>query len=115
MLKISYDGLDREEKKIFLDIACFFKGKKKGFVINILNACGFSAEIGICVLSDKSLISLSNDNIITMHELLQAMAREIVRQECEEPGKQSRLWNYDDIYHVLTKDKVRFNSILIGI
>ncbi|KAK4837364.1 hypothetical protein QYF36_004871 [Acer negundo] len=33
------------------------------------------------------------------------MAKEIVRQECIEPGKRSRLWDYDDIYHVLTKNK----------
>ena len=28
-LKISYDGLDKEEQGIFLDVACFFKGENR--------------------------------------------------------------------------------------
>ncbi|KAL5778580.1 hypothetical protein ACOSQ2_009317 [Xanthoceras sorbifolium] len=104
VLKISYDGLDDEEQKIFLDIACFFKGRDKDFVINILNAVGISTEIGVIVLIDKCLITISN-NSITMHDLLQAMGREIVRQESfNYPGKRSRLWHHDDIYDVFTKN-----------
>jgi len=34
-LKISYDTLSREEKQIFLDIACFFIGEKKNSVIGV--------------------------------------------------------------------------------
>ncbi|KAL9432401.1 hypothetical protein AB3S75_027435 [Citrus x aurantiifolia] len=41
-----------------------------------------------------------------MHDLLQGMGREIVRQESiKDPGKRSRLWNHEDIYHVLTRNK----------
>ncbi|KAK9201023.1 hypothetical protein WN944_016224 [Citrus x changshan-huyou] len=32
VLKISYDGLNWEEKEIFLDVACFFKGEDVDFV-----------------------------------------------------------------------------------
>ncbi|KAJ4723822.1 Disease resistance protein (TIR-NBS-LRR class) [Melia azedarach] len=40
-----------------------------------------------------------------MHDLLQEMGREIVRQEStNDPGKRSRLWHYDDIYKVLTRN-----------
>ncbi|KAL5739651.1 hypothetical protein ACOSQ2_028831 [Xanthoceras sorbifolium] len=105
LLKISYDGLDDDVKNIFLDIACFFKGKDKDLVIKIMDASGFFPEIGISILIDKSLITVSNDKV-TMHDLLQTMGREIVRQESiNDPGKRTRLWHHDDIYHVLTKDK----------
>ena len=43
-----------------------------------------------------------------MHDLLQEMGKEIVRQESRgEPGKRSRLWLLEDLFHVLTKNTVR--------
>ncbi|KAL5845956.1 hypothetical protein ACOSQ3_009480 [Xanthoceras sorbifolium] len=105
VLKISYDGLDDEVRKIFLDIACFFKNCNIRLAKSFLNACGFHTEIGISILIDQSLIAVSFGNKITIHDLLQAMSREIVRQESiENPGKRSRLWHHEDIYNVLTKN-----------
>ncbi|KAL5778608.1 hypothetical protein ACOSQ2_009345 [Xanthoceras sorbifolium] len=105
VLKISYNGLDDEVRQIFLDIACFFQNCDIGLAKSILNACGFHTEIGISILIDQSLIAVDYDNKITIHDLLQAMGREIVRQESiENPGKRSRLWDPEDIYHVLTKN-----------
>ncbi|KAH9679716.1 ADP-ribosyl cyclase/cyclic ADP-ribose hydrolase [Citrus sinensis] len=104
VLKVSYDGLDDEEQNIFLDIACFFKGQHRDFVMNFQDACGFSAKIGIRDLVDKSLVIISN-NKITMHDLLQEMGREIVRQESiKDSGKRSRLWHHEDIYQFLSKN-----------
>ncbi|XP_028778712.1 TMV resistance protein N-like, partial [Neltuma alba] len=55
VLKISYDGLrNEEEKTIFLDIACFFKGWQKEYVTQILERCGLHATIGINVLIQKT-------------------------------------------------------------
>ncbi|XP_050206324.1 TMV resistance protein N-like [Mercurialis annua] len=103
-LSISIDGLHEIEKKVFLDIACFFKGEDKDYVIKVLEACGFYAEIGIRVLLSKSLITISDDRI-WMHDLLQELGREIVRRSCyEEPGKRSRLWLYKDVHHVLSNN-----------
>jgi len=43
-----------------------------------------------------------------MHDLLQDMGQDIVRQECPKmPRKRSRLWQYKDINHVLTENKVK--------
>ncbi|KAK2634831.1 hypothetical protein Ddye_029623 [Dipteronia dyeriana] len=102
ILRISFDGLDDNEQNIFLDIACFFKGRGINLVKGFLDACDFFTEVGISALIDKSLITITN-NTITMHDLLQAMGREIVRQESSvDPGKRSRLWHHKDIYNVLT-------------
>ena len=30
-LKVSYDGLDKEEQELFLDVACLFDGEKAAF------------------------------------------------------------------------------------
>lgn len=107
VLRISYDELEDEEKDIFLDIACFFKRETRDDVTKILDGCGFSSDIGISVLIDKSLVSISNDRI-SMHDLVQEMGREIVCQESpEEPGNRSILLQHKDIYHVLTNETVR--------
>ncbi|XP_031257904.1 disease resistance-like protein DSC1 isoform X2 [Pistacia vera] len=104
VLKISYDGLDNDEKNIFLDIACFLKWENRDFVIKFLNASGFFAEIGISVLIDKCLLMVSN-NKVTMHDLLQEMGQEIIRRESSiDPGKRSRLWQHVDIFNVLKKN-----------
>ncbi|XP_020987443.1 disease resistance protein TAO1-like [Arachis duranensis] len=92
LLKVSYDGLDDLEKKIFLDIAFFFNGEEKDHVISILDACGFEASSGIDVLEDKALITISYNNTIEMHELLQKMGFDIVRRECSgDFARRSRL------------------------
>ena len=45
VLKICYDGLDDNEKEILLDIACFFKGAEKDFVLRILKSCNFMRKL----------------------------------------------------------------------
>ncbi|KAK0578616.1 hypothetical protein LWI29_013231 [Acer saccharum] len=103
VLKISYDGLEEIEKKIFLDVSCFFNWKKVNRVTEILECCDFYPEIGLRVLIDKSLISVDSSMLLCVHSLLREMARGIVHQESpKEPGNRSRLWIYNDICSVLT-------------
>ena len=107
ILKLTYDGLEKTWKDIFLDIACFFRGKTKNQVIEILENRGFDARIGTSVLLNKSLLILE-EKTLWMHDLLQEMGREIIRREsCEEPRKRSRLWLCKDLLHIMTKDTVR--------
>nr|XP_011457432.1 PREDICTED: TMV resistance protein N-like [Fragaria vesca subsp. vesca] len=108
-LKISYDGLDDDEKNIFLDIACLYKGYEKNAVIEVLKSCGFHATIGIDVLVERSLLTISDAGSVEqleMHDLLQEMGLEIVRRESpKEPGKRSRLSLKKDVIHVLRKNR----------
>ena len=105
ILKVSYDGLEDTEKVIFLDIACFFKGWNKDDVVNILNACNLYPTFGIPKLVNKCLIT-SHDTL-WMHDLVQQMGREIVRQESPEVlKKRSRLWHYKDALEVLMGSEV---------
>ncbi|GAV65328.1 LOW QUALITY PROTEIN: LRR_1 domain-containing protein/NB-ARC domain-containing protein/TIR domain-containing protein, partial [Cephalotus follicularis] len=103
-LQISFDGLEETEKEIFLDIACFFKGEDTDYVTKILDSCGFYPQIGIKVLIEKCLISISINNVLGMHDLLEEMAKKIVQKKSsKEPGTRSRLCNKKEVYHVLTK------------
>ncbi|XP_021810913.1 TMV resistance protein N-like isoform X2 [Prunus avium] len=102
-LKVSYDGLEEMEKKFFLHVACFHKGKDKEQVIEILDSIwDISNRIGMYILIEKSLLTIEKNyfrsDTIEMHDLIQEMAWEIVRQECvEEPGRRSCLWHPNDI------------------
>ncbi|XP_052292972.1 TMV resistance protein N-like isoform X1 [Citrus sinensis] len=103
ILQISFDGLQELEKKIFLDIACFFKRKTKDYVSKILDSCGF--DIGISVLIEKSLLTVRENNRLWMHDLIQEMGRQIVRRQSpDKPGKRSRLWKEADVHHVLSQN-----------
>jgi hypothetical protein len=81
------------------------------YVIKILEGCDFLPNHGIGVLRDKSLITIDERGTFMMHDLLQEMGREIVRQESrKEPGKRSRVWYHDDARHVLEQNMVRLKQ-----
>ncbi|XP_044511820.1 disease resistance-like protein DSC1 isoform X2 [Mangifera indica] len=107
VLKVCYEGLSDDEHNMFLDIACFLKLENIEFVMDFLNACYLEAEIEVSVLKDNCLMNISRDNKVIMHNLLQAMGREIVRQEFpRNPGTRSRLWYHRDIDSVLKENKM---------
>ncbi|KAM5572487.1 TMV resistance protein N-like [Rosa sericea] len=103
ILKVSYDGLEKIVKEVFLDIACFFKGWKTNDVIQILEGCDRNNPThSIEVLEEKALINVSELGFISMHDLLEEMGKDIVRQESIEPGERSRLWHHKEVHDVLT-------------
>ncbi|XP_030964438.1 disease resistance-like protein DSC1 [Quercus lobata] len=106
ILRVSYDGLHEAEKNIFLDIACFFKGWNKDYVVKILDACGLCPGFGIPRLVNKCLITIDEFGRLSMHDLIQQMGKEVVRQEALDIlRKRSRLCCYKDSLKVLTTDK----------
>jgi len=112
-MKLSYDDLDRKEQQLFLDLACFFL--RSHIIVNVSNVKSLlkdgesdnSVVVGLERLKDKALITISEDNCISMHDCLQEMAWEIVRRE--DPESRSWLWDpNDDIYEALENDKVKY-------
>ena len=106
VLEISYEGLDETEQNIFLDIACFFKGFLKKYVMDILDSCDLHPICGIEKLIDKFLITVDQYNKLSMHDLLQQMGKEIVQRESPKLGERSRLWRYEEVLDVLTTNTV---------
>ncbi|CAL5340864.1 unnamed protein product [Camellia sinensis] len=105
-LKISYDSLqDDHDKNLFLHVACFFVGMDEDQVVTILDGCDFSTMVGIQNLIDRCLLTIDEHKKLVMHQLVQEMGREIVRQESpKEPGERSRLWNCKDSLNVLREN-----------
>ncbi|RZB60815.1 TMV resistance protein N [Glycine soja] len=111
ILKVSFDALEEEQKNVFLDIACCFNRYALTEVVDILRAhYGDCMKYHIGVLVEKSLIKkfswYGRLPRVTMHDLIQDMGKEIVRQESrKEPEKRSRLWLLEDIIQVLEDNK----------
>ncbi|KAL7590373.1 hypothetical protein Lser_V15G37489 [Lactuca serriola] len=104
-LKVSFDGLKPLEQDLFLDIACFFRWQKKDTAMEILDACGFYPVIGIKVLIQKALITISKDGEFDMHDLVQEMGHHIVRGEHpKNPEKHSRIWKKEDVLRICAMD-----------
>ncbi|XP_056158523.1 disease resistance protein Roq1-like isoform X5 [Syzygium oleosum] len=104
VLKMSYNGLDENEKEIFLHIACFFKGREREYTNKVLNSCDLQTAVGFEILIKRSLIRIESE-ILEMHDLIQLMGMDIVKQECrDDPGRRTRLWLYDDVVDVLSRD-----------
>ncbi|KAL4637500.1 hypothetical protein ACB092_03G081500 [Castanea dentata] len=103
VLKISYNGLDQTQRNIFLDIACFLKGFYKNVVVDILQSCNFyDPYYDIEKLIDKSLIVVTEDDKLLMHDLIRQMGLEIARQESDGSNKHRRLLCYEDEPEILT-------------
>ncbi|PWA37008.1 NB-ARC domains-containing protein [Artemisia annua] len=102
-LRPSFDSLASDQKIMFLDIACAFIGENKDFAASVLDTCHCSANAIIEVLADKFLITVSAD-CLQMHELIQSMSWEIIREEFRHNYR--RLWISAADYDVLNVNKV---------
>ncbi|KEH18463.1 putative toll-like receptor, P-loop containing nucleoside triphosphate hydrolase [Medicago truncatula] len=106
--RLMYTNLDYHEKNIFLDIACFFDGMKMKLDIIklLLKDPHYSVSNKLDKLKNEGLVTISQQSIVSMDDITQETAWEIVRNESfEEPGNRSRLSDPNDIYNVLKDDK----------
>ncbi|KAH0775531.1 hypothetical protein KY290_006942 [Solanum tuberosum] len=89
-----------EEQKVFLDIACFFRGHERKQVMKIVDSCDFGAEYGLDVLIEKSLVFISKYDRIEMHNLIEDMGKYIVKMQTDS-RKPSKVWNVEDFEDVM--------------
>jgi hypothetical protein len=110
ILKVSFDALEENEKSVFLDIACCFKGYELKEVEDILCAhYSQCMKYHIGVLVEKSLVKISRRGYVRLyHDMIEDVGKEIVRTESpKDPEKRSRLWFHEDIFQALEKHSVR--------
>ncbi|CAN1132404.1 Disease resistance protein L6 [Linum perenne] len=101
-LKISYNELTPNDKKIFLDIACFFIGEDKELPVLMWCDCNLYPEIGIRTLVRRSLIKVDERNQFWMHDHIRDLGRGIVIEEdVQHPYKRSRVWSNEDAMNML--------------
>ncbi|XP_061944437.1 disease resistance protein RUN1-like isoform X2 [Populus nigra] len=109
-LRVSFDALNVDTSEIFLDIACFFVGRDKEYVADIVGArYDCHPEVAFRTLIGRSLITIDteNQNRLSMHDILRKMGREIIRQRSRNhPGNCSRIWLPKDAYNVLSKEMI---------
>ncbi|KAI3803948.1 hypothetical protein L1987_32114 [Smallanthus sonchifolius] len=116
VLANGYDTLeDTNDKDLFLHVACFFVGEDKEFIVKLLAECDMYPIVGIQNLMDRCLLYIE-DGRVKMHQLIQEMGQEVVRQESpKDPGKRSRLWHHQDSFNVLKENGVRSLERLVSL
>ncbi|KAF3588666.1 hypothetical protein F2Q69_00032430, partial [Brassica cretica] len=105
VLRVSYEALCEEDQGLFLHIACFFKGERINDVVDCLAESRLNVNHGLQVLFDKCFISKDESGRLVVHNLLEKLAKEIVRkQSVSDPGKRQFLVDAQDICDVLEEN-----------
>ncbi|CAN0928125.1 Disease resistance-like protein DSC1 [Linum grandiflorum] len=118
ILERSYDKLGVEEKRIFLDVACFLHGISRSQLIVYMSIMDPSAYVKVKNLINRTLLICDGEKI-EVHDLLKEIAWHIVNKE-PKLGKRSRLVDPDDIHKLLTTRDVKswtslfFNLFKVG-
>ncbi|XP_030464858.1 disease resistance protein L6-like [Syzygium oleosum] len=100
VLMISYEGLEKKQKEVFLDIACFFTNVDQTYPVIMWNDCNYHPHTAIRVLHLRSLIKI-RDNKFWMHDQLRDLGRHIILEEY--PRKFSRVWIHEDVVKLLER------------
>lgn len=115
-LKVSYDALDDHEKIVFLYVAGCFNGEYMDRAEKVLDPFVFSSGPSLETLMEKSLISMSNNKRLWVHDLLQDMAKDIICDgKREKPWERKMLWNVLDVKGLFTEYMVRQESLKLNL
>ncbi|XP_010494626.1 PREDICTED: disease resistance protein RRS1-like [Camelina sativa] len=115
LFKSSCDALSDNERSIFLDIACFFNGEKVDQVMPILEGCGFFPHVGIDRLVEQSLLTISKNEKLKMHNLIQDIAQELVNRETKQIERRTRIWDRSSIKSLLEYNEFKATQVIEGI
>ncbi|XP_047257668.1 TMV resistance protein N-like [Capsicum annuum] len=92
-LKIGLDGLNKDEMRIFLHIACLYNHRPSYEVERIIKSCGIHL-IGLRRLIEKSLLSIRNGYMFEMHSLISQMGQNVSREEYTN----TKLWLTEEVH-----------------
>ncbi|XP_049386094.1 disease resistance protein Roq1-like [Solanum stenotomum] len=100
-LRLSFDGLDKDEKELFLDIAFLEFAGLSGYdfylcVKSVMRdpSRGFLVDC----LVEKSLLSMDLYNSIVMHNMIRKMGENVIREEYAN----SRIWLPEEVCDLFT-------------
>ncbi|KAK3435856.1 hypothetical protein EUGRSUZ_C00286 [Eucalyptus grandis] len=106
-LRISYDVLEDDVKKLFLDIACFFIGINKRIAPYLWDH-KLCPRTGLKKLIDRSLIYVDDEDELGMHDELRDLGKAIACPAYKKPWDCSRLW--DEEAMIVLRRKVTIMS-----
>ena len=110
-LRISYNGLvNDDDKYMFIDIACFMLGHPIHEAISIWDSLGeySSSSWSLNRLVDKCLVKIDSEGLLSMHDLLQDMGRNIVIERARQNREvQSHIWDPLLASKIVEKKQVR--------
>jgi hypothetical protein len=105
-LRVCYDRLNKKNRELFKCIACFFNGFKVSNVKELLED-----DVGLTMLVEKSLIRITPDGDIEMHNLLEKLGIEIDRAKSKgNPGKRRFLTDFEDTLRSIDRENWDRNS-----
>ncbi|EOA16101.1 hypothetical protein CARUB_v10004233mg [Capsella rubella] len=97
-LRIRFDRLSEKDRELFLYVACFFNGCRVRYIEDFL--CN---NVGLKPLIDKSLVRITPQGYIEMHNFVEKLGIKIDRAESKgNPGKSRFLKNAEEILEVFT-------------
>nr|VDD50331.1 unnamed protein product [Brassica oleracea] len=112
VLRFSYEALCDNAKDLFLYIACLFEGESISYLEKCLAHSDLEVKHGLRVLANNSLISITDEHYLVMHNLVEQLGKEIIRQEHkDEPERRKFLVDAREICDVLT-DNTGSGSVL---
>ncbi|KAK4725932.1 hypothetical protein R3W88_030849 [Solanum pinnatisectum] len=100
-LRLSFDGLDKDEKELFLDIAFLEIACLSRFAFHLyvkLVQRDVSRGFLIDYLIEKSLLSINLNNCVVMHNMIREMGENVIREEYAN----SRIWLPEEVHDLFT-------------